>query len=55
MTYELVTYLRGSAARLREIAEEKPSMAQKLRSLADSLETKAAEIEASLGGDSAEP
>jgi hypothetical protein len=49
MPEELATYLRESAARLREIANERPAMAQKLRNLADSMELKAAEIEAAQG------
>jgi hypothetical protein len=51
MSHDLVVYLRDSAARLREIAKEKPMMAGKLQSLAASLELKASEIEASLGND----
>ncbi len=51
MSHDLVAYLRSSAARLREIAEEKPAMAGKLRSLAASMEAKASEIEATLESD----
>jgi hypothetical protein len=54
MTDDLVAYLRDSAARLREIADDKPNLAKKLRSLAASLELKADEIEATLRAGSAE-
>jgi hypothetical protein len=54
MTDNLAAYLRDSAARLREIADDKPNLAKKLRSLAASLESKADEIEAMPHAGSAE-
>jgi|HubBroStandDraft_6_1064221.scaffolds.fasta_scaffold4571758_1 hypothetical protein len=48
MSQDLVDYLIDSANRLREIAQDKPKMAEKLRALAASLEAKASEIEATL-------
>jgi hypothetical protein len=49
MRRNFIAYLRDSATRLRAIAQNRPDIAAKLDSLADSFEAKASELEDNLG------